>query len=117
MSALEVTLNVAKIYGALTDYMSLGQTRTLDLRNDLIVNTGSGMERVPERLIIRGPISGASPGNVEQGAASDGSITIQIRYINYFLDGTEIMEWDVEKVIHTVRGRDMLAETRRNIGM
>jgi P2 family phage contractile tail tube protein len=117
MNALEATINVAKIYGALTDYMQVGVTKTLDLRNDVSVISGHGTIRVPERLVMRGPLSGAPLGSVEQGSASDSSIVMQVYYMQYFLDGDMVMEWDVMKAIYTVNGVDLLADTRRNIGM
>jgi P2 family phage contractile tail tube protein len=117
MSALTVTINCPVIYGGITRYLELGTTRTLDLRNEIIVqNTDShAQEKVPNRWVLKGPLSASNPGSVEQGAAGDAAITMQVYYAHHWLDGDDILEWDVFKYIYIVNGRDLMAATRQNI--
>jgi P2 family phage contractile tail tube protein len=117
MNALTVTISCSLIYGALTRYMELGSTRTLDLRNEIVVQNpdNHSQEKAPNRWILKGPLSGSNPGKVEQGAAGDASITMQVYYAHHWLDGDDILEWDPFKFIYTVNGEDMLAETRQNL--
>jgi len=117
MSALTAEISCPKIYGAIMDYLELGTTKTLDLRNEIVVtNTDNhSQEKVPDRWVLKGPLSAANPGSVEQAAAGDASITMQIYYVHHWMDGEEKLEWDAFKYIYTVNGKDMLAETRRNL--
>ena len=117
MSALTVTISCPVIYGALTEYMKIGTTRTLDLRNEIIITNTSthAQEKVPNRWVLKGPLSSANPGKVEQAAAGDGSIVMQVYYAHHWLDGDDVLEWDVFKYIFTVNGEDLMAETRKNI--
>ena len=117
MNAQAVTISVPSIYGALTKYMELGTTKTLDLRNEIIVNNKDthAPEKVSNRWVLKGPLSQANPGKVEQGAAGDASIVMQVYYAHHWLDGDEILEWDPFKGIYTVNGKDLMAETRRNV--
>ena len=117
MGAATVTINCPVIYGELTKYMELGSTRTLDLRNEIIVQNPDNhlQEKVSNRWILKGPLSASNPGSVEQGATGDASITMQVYYAHHWLDGDDILEWDPFKYIYTVNGKDMMAETRQNI--
>jgi len=117
MSAQTVTLSVSKIYGSLIKYMKLGTTRTLDLRNEIIVINKNtlGNEKVPDRWVLKGPLSQSNPGSVEQASAGEATIIMQVYYVHHWLDGDDVLEWDVFKPIYTVNGEDMLAETRRNV--
>jgi len=117
MSALTAEISCPKIYGAIMDYLELGTTKTLDLRNEIVVtNTDNhSQEKVPDRWVLKGVLSASNPGSVEQAAAGDASITMQIYYVHHWMDGEEKLEWDVFKFIYTVNGKDMLAETRRNL--
>lgn len=117
MSALTAEISCPKIYGEIMAYLELGTTKTLDLRNEIIVqNTDNhAQEKVPDRWILKGPLSGANPGSVEQGAAGDASITMQIYYVHHWMDGEDKLEWDPFKMIYTVNGKDMMAETRQNV--
>jgi P2 family phage contractile tail tube protein len=117
MSALTATINCPVIYGDITRFMELGTTRTIDLRNEVIVQNpdNHAQEKVPNRWVLKGPLSGSNPGSVEQGAAGDATITMQVYYAHHWLDGDEILEWDVFKYIYTVNGKDLMAETRQNI--
>jgi len=117
MNALTATISVPLIYGEITRYLELGSTRTLDLRNEIVVNSADthNLERVPNRWVLKGPLSGSNPGNVEQGATGDAQLTMQIYYAHHWLDGDDILEWDPFKYIYTVNGNDMLAVTRQNL--
>jgi len=117
MNAQTVTISVPKIYSDITKYMELGTTKTLDLRNEAIVNNRDthALEGVPDRWVLKGPLSQANPGSVEQAAASEASIVMQVYYAHHWLDGDEILEWDPFKGIYKVNGKDLMAETRRNI--
>jgi P2 family phage contractile tail tube protein len=119
MSALTVTISCPKIYGAITKYLELGTTKTLDLRNEIIVtNTQNhSQEKVPDRWVLKGPLSEASPGSAEQASASDASIVMQVYYAHHWMDGDDILEWDVLKYIFTVNGKDLMADTRKNLGI
>jgi len=117
MNAQTVTISVPIIYSAITKYMELGTTRTLDLRNEIMVNNRDthALEKVPNRWVLKGPLSQANPGSVEQAAAGEASIVMQVYYAHHWLDGDEILEWDPFKGIYTVNGKDLMAETRRNV--
>ena len=117
MSALTVTISCPVIYGGLTKYMELGTTRTLDLRNEIILTNTSDhtQEKVPNRWVLKGVLSAANPGKVEQAATGDASIVMQVRYAHHFLDGDDVLEWDLLKYIFTVNGKDLMAETRQNV--
>ena len=117
MEPLTAVVNCPVIYKDITKYMELGTVRTLDLRNEIIVtNTDThAKEKVPNRWILKGQLSGADPGSIEQAAAGDASITIQLHYVQHFLDGEEILEWDAFKYIYKVNGNDLMAETRQNL--
>jgi P2 family phage contractile tail tube protein len=117
MNAQAATISVPVIYSGITKYMELGTTRTLDLRNEIVVNNKDthALERAPNRWVLKGPLGQANPGKVEQGAAADASIVMQVYYARHWLDGDEILEWDPFKGIYTVNGKDLMSETRRNV--
>jgi len=117
MGPMTVTISFPTIFGNLTKYMELGTTRTLDLRNEIIVvnKDTHANEKVPDRWVLKGPLSSANPGSKEQGATGDSSIVMQVYYAHHWLDGDEILEWDPFKMIYTVNGNDLLADTRRNV--
>jgi P2 family phage contractile tail tube protein len=117
MNAQTATISVPIIYGNLTKYMEIGTTKTLDLRNEIVVvnKDTHANERVSNRWVLKGPLSQANPGSVEQAAAGEASIVMQIYYVHHWLDGDEILEWDPFKGIHKVNGKDLMAETRRNV--
>jgi P2 family phage contractile tail tube protein len=117
MNAQTVTISVPLIYGEITKFMALGTTRTLDLRNEIIVNNKDthALEKVPNRWVLKGPLSQSNPGKVEQGAAGDASVVMQVYYAHHWLDGDEILEWDPFKGIYTVNGNDLMSETRQNV--
>jgi len=117
MSPVTVTISYPIIYGDITRYMELGSTRTLDLRNEIVVKNPDmhTLERVSNRWVLKGPLSGANPGSIEQGAAGEASVVMQVYYAHHWLDGTDVLEWDPFKYIYTVNGNDMMAATRQNI--
>jgi len=117
MNALAATISCPVIYGEILKYMELGETKTLDLRNEMIVvNSDTHQpERVPQRWVLKGPLSKSDPGKVEQAAASDASIDIQIYYAANWVDGEAVLEFDPFKMIYTVNGKDMLELTRQNV--
>jgi P2 family phage contractile tail tube protein len=117
MSALTATISAPVIYGALSKYFALGKTRTIDLRNEIIVtNTDNhAQEKVPNRWVLKGVLSGANPGSIEQGAAGDAQLTMQVYYAKHYLDGDEVLEWDCFKHIFRVNGEDLMAATRQNV--
>jgi len=117
MSAQTATISFPKIYSEITKCMELGTTRTLDLRNEIIVNNKDthALEKVPDRWVLKGPLSQANPGKVEQSVAGDSSVVMQIYYAHHWLDGDEVLEWDPFKGIYTVNGKDLMEETRRNV--
>jgi P2 family phage contractile tail tube protein len=117
MNAQTVTISVPVIYGEIVKYMELGTTRTLDLRNEIIINNKDthALEKAPNRWVLKGPLSQANPGKIEQGAASDGTVVMQVYYAHHWLDGDEVLEWDPFKGIYTVNGKDLMDETRRNV--
>jgi P2 family phage contractile tail tube protein len=117
MNALSSTISVPIIYGAICRYLELGSTRILDLRNEMVIidKDSHSNIRVPNRWILKGPISQANPGKVEQAATSDASIVVQIYYARHWLDGEEVLEWDPFKGIYTVNKYDLLEILRRNV--
>jgi P2 family phage contractile tail tube protein len=117
MSALTVEISCPKIYGEIMRYLELGSTKILDLRNEIVVQNAENhaQEKVPDRWVFKGPLSASNPGSVEQAAAGDASITMQVYYVKHWMDGDEKLEWDIFKYIYTVNGKDMMAETRRNL--
>jgi P2 family phage contractile tail tube protein len=117
MSALQATISCPVIYAALTKYMELGTTRTLDLRNEIVVNDidSHTLEKVPNRWVLRGPLSGSDPGSIGQAEGSDSTLTIEVYTATHWLDGEEILKWDPFKYIYIVNGKDLMAETRQNI--
>jgi|LSPZ01.1.fsa_nt_gi P2 family phage contractile tail tube protein len=117
MNALTATISVPVIYGDITKYMELGTTRTLDLRNEVIVNNKDTLatEKAPNRWVLKGQLSKSDPGKVEQGATSDGTLDMQVYYAHHWLDGDDVLEWDPFKGIYTVNGKDLMDETRRNV--
>ena len=117
MSAQTATIKVPIIYGAITKYMELGTTRILDLRNEIIVlnKDTHAAEKVPNRWVLKGPLSQANPGSVEQGAAGESSIVMQVYYVHHWIDGIDVLEWDVFKGIHTVNRYDLFEIIRRNV--
>ena len=116
MNALNSTISIPIIYGSLIQYMQLGITKTIDLRNEtIVVNKDNHQnEKVPNRWVLKGPLSKADPGKIEQAAASDGTIDMQIYYAQHWLDGESVLEWDVFKGIFIINGQDMMMETRMN---
>jgi len=117
MEAQTAVINCPVIYGEITKFLEVGTVRTIDLRNEIMVtNTDShAKEKVPNRWILKGQLSGASPGSIEQAAAGEATITIQLHYVKHFLDGDEVLEWDPFKYIFIVNGKDLMAETRQNL--
>jgi len=117
MNAQTATISVPIMYSDITKFMELGTTRTLDLRNEIVVNNKDThqLEKVPNRWVLKGPLSQANPGSIGQAEAGEASIVMQVYYAQHFLDGDEILEWDPFKGIYTVNGKDLMAETRRNV--
>jgi P2 family phage contractile tail tube protein len=117
MSALTATITFPVIYGSITKLMELGKTKTLDLRNEVLVTNTSnhGVEKVQNRWILKGPLSGANAGSIEKAAAGEASVVMQIYYAHHWLDGDDILEWDPFKFIFKVNGDDLMAETRQNV--
>ena len=117
MGPLTATLKFPVIYGQITKYMELGTVRTVDLRNEIIVQNpdNHAKEKVPNRWVLKGQLSGASPGSIEQATSGEATVTIQLNYVQHFLDGEEILEWDPFKYIFKVNKKDLTADTRRNI--
>lgn len=117
MEALTAVINCPVIYGEITKYMELGTVRTIDLRNEIIVNNtdSHAKEKVPNRWVLKGQLSGAGAGSIEQATAGEATITMQLNYVQHFLDGEEILEWDAFKYIFKVNGKDLMAETRLNL--
>ena len=117
MSAQTATITFPIIYSEITKYMELGTTRSLDLRNEIIVNDKDthALVKVPNRWVLKGPLSQANPGSVEQAATGEATIVMQVYYAHHWLDGEDILEWDPFKGIYTVNGKDLMDETRRNV--
>jgi len=117
MEPLTASIKCPVIYGEITKYLELGTTRTVDLRNEIIVKNPDSHadEKVPNRWVLKGSLSGASPGSIEPATAGEASITIQLNYVQHFLDGDEVLEWDAFKYIFKVNGNDLMAETRKNL--
>jgi len=117
MNAQTATISVPVIFSSLTKYMELGGTKTLDLRNEIIVinKDTHANEKVSNRWVLKGPLSQANPGSIEQAANGEASIIMQVYYVHHWLDGDDILEWDAFKAIYTVNGKDMMADTRRNV--
>jgi P2 family phage contractile tail tube protein len=105
------------IYGAITEYMEIGTTKTIDLREEIIVIDKDTLSpvRVPIRWVLKGPLSQANPGSIEPAAAGEVSILMQVYYMHLWIDGEEKLEWDPFKGIFTVNGKDLMADTRRNV--
>jgi len=117
MGAMTAVISCPIIYGPLTKYLELGTTKTLDLRNEMAVNNMANheIEKVANRWVLKGPISAANPGSIEQAATGDAQFTMQVYYAHHWLDGDEVLEWDPFKYIFKVNGKDLLAETRNII--
>ena len=117
MSPQTAKISIPVIYGELTKYMELGTTRTLDLRNEIMINNKDthALERAPNRWVLKGPLSEANPGSIEQAAAGEATLTMEVYYVHHWLDGTDVLEWDPFKGIYTVNGKDLMDETRRNV--
>ena len=117
MEPVTAVINCPVIYGDITKYLELGTVRTVDLRNEIIVQNADNhaKEKVPDRWVLKGQLSASNPGSKEQATAGDASITIQLNYVQHFLDGDEILEWDAFKYIYKVNGKDLMAETRQNL--
>ena len=117
MSAMTVTISCPVIYGELTKFMELGSTKTIDLRNEIVVQNpdNHAQEKVPNRWVIKAILSKSDPGKVEQAATSEASLEMQVVYMHHWQDGEDILEWDPFKLIYTVNGKDLLEETRQNI--
>jgi P2 family phage contractile tail tube protein len=119
MEAMTAVINCPVIYGEITKYMELGTVRTIDLRNEIIVTNPDthAKEKVPNRWVLKGQLSGAVAGSIEQATAGEATITIQLHYVQHFLDGDEIVEWDAFKYIYKVNGKDLMADTRNNLAI
>jgi len=117
MTPLTATLAFPVIYGAITEYLEIGTTKTVDLRIEIIVldKDTHALVRVPIRWVLKGPLSEANSGSVEPATAGESSIKMEVYYMHHWIDGEEKLEWDCFKGIHTVNGKDMMAETRRNV--
>ncbi|MCL2210783.1 MAG: phage major tail tube protein [Treponema sp.] len=117
MNAMTAEISCPKIYSEIKKFLELGGTKTLDLRNEIVVQNPDthSQEKKPDRWVIKGPVSAANPGSVEQAAAGDAGFTMQVYYVHHWLDGEEVLEWDPFKYIYKVNGIDMLAETRQNL--
>ena len=117
MNSLAATISTPLIYGGTTNYLKLGTTRTLDLRNDMVVlnKDTHAPQAVPNRWVLKGVLSKSDPGKIEQKASGDASLEMKVLYAHHWLDGEDVLEWDPFKMIYTVNGEDLLAETRQNI--
>jgi len=117
MEPLTAVISFPVIYGEITKYMELGTVREIDLRNEIIVQNPDtfAKEKVSNRWRLKGQLSGSNPGSIEQASAGDAQVTVQLNYVQHFLDGDEILEWDLFKYIYKVNGKDLMEETRRNL--
>ena len=116
MSAQTATISFPKGYGPLARLFALAKTGTLTLYNDVVLTHEThALGHIQDKWVLKGPVTKYDPGKIEQAATSDGSIEMQVYYAHHWLDGEDILEWDVFNRIFTVNGEDLLADIRQNI--
>jgi P2 family phage contractile tail tube protein len=119
MAAQEATINFAGAFGIITEYGAVGTSRKLDLRADVIAyDPASGKNRyVEKRVVMGGFIKSHAHGSVEAAGAIEQSVVMTVNFYQTWLDGVEQIKWDPFAMIYTVKGQDLLAQTRKNLGM
>jgi P2 family phage contractile tail tube protein len=72
---------------------------------------------VPVVLEVRGWVSGVDHGTWEAGSLTDIEVTVNIRYLNFQVNGIVVYEIDPINMIRIINGRDVLADQRRAVGL
>lgn len=71
------------------------------------------VDQMGMRVVFRGRAKKLSPGDMKQGKAMNGSVTLGLTYIYIELDGNPKFELDKLNSVFKVNGVDLLAKVRK----
>lgn len=74
-------------------------------------------ETMAVEIVMRGRHQEIDPGSAKAGDDTEMSIKTVCSYYKLTMDGEEMVEIDIENMIFTVDGEDILAEHRANLGL
>ena len=116
--SLELTLNW-RTPTLTSSWHTGGGGGALEIMGDIQVfdHNTNNYANVSIRIVVRGRDKSYSLGSFEAGNTSDSSNTIEVHYLKIELDGTTVVEIDKFGYKCVINGVDLMATTRRNIGM
>jgi len=116
MSALTFTMNFRSMLDDPLTY-AISKAYNFDLRaaQSYEDNTTHDRSEAKERYSIRGPVKVVNHGNRGPHAAWDASIEVSARRVEHFIDGKQVLEYDILNDIYKVNGVDIYAEVRAAI--
>lgn len=86
----------------------------LTLRGGLISHDGTIKGATAE---LRGKFVGQNPGDWQAGSQSNFTATFAAHYYKLTVEGEEVYEIDVERMVRRINGEDQLAELRDRLGI
>ena len=94
-----------------------GEVKLPDLEGLTETIKGCGIpgnvDQMGMRVVFRGRAKKLSPGDMKQGKAMNGSVTLGLTYIYIELDGSPKFELDKLNSVFKVNGVDLLAKVRK----
>ena len=101
------------------DAFSAGEYTTLDSRIAEQTHDSITMTKPirADKVLCAGYVTKISPGTVQSGQQSTGSIDIGVTSYGLWLEGREILFFDKTNYVYRVNGVDRMGDVRRAIGM
>ena len=76
-------------------------------------STGGTLSTAGMRIVMRGRVTGAKPGQLKQADLMNASVTLSLTYLLIEVGGEKKLELDKLNDVYVVNGRDLLADVRR----
>ena len=116
MSAMEFVLNFRSMIDDPLTY-AISKAYSFDLRSAQSYEDSTTYDRseARERYALRGPVKSVNHGNRGPNAAWDASIAVAARRVEHFIDGRQMLEFDLLNNIYKVNGVDIYAPVRAAI--
>jgi hypothetical protein len=111
--ALSVVMNFTSLMDGLTRF-AVGIPNNFDLRSAQSFEETTTFERgmQKERFSFRGPVLSINPGTRAPNAPWAASMSVAVRRAEHFIDGRQVLEYDLINNIYVVNGRDIYAMVR-----
>jgi hypothetical protein len=113
MSALTFVMNFRSMLDDPLTF-AISQAYHFDLRAAQGFEDNTTYERgeAKERYSIRGPIKTVNPGTRGPHAAWDATIEVAVRRVEHFIDGRQVLEFDLLNDVYRVNGVDIYQQVR-----